>query len=204
MRFMDIRWMTLGMAPALVGRVTFTGDLGYEIWCKPEYHRYLFDELMRAGEPYGIRLFGSRALNALRLEKNFGGWAREYRPIYGPVEAGLDRFVAFDKEADFIGKAAAREERAKGGQLRLRTFVLEAKDADAIGDEPVWLDGKVVGWITSGGYAHHSKASVALGYVPREWPNRIRGGRSSFLGERLPARLQRHALFDHNRERMRN
>ena len=179
MRFMDIRWMTLGMAPALVGRVTFTGDLGYEIWCKPEYHRHLFDELRRAGEPHGIRLFGSRALNALRLEKNFGGWAREYRPIYGPVEAGLDRFVAFDKEADFIGKAAAREERAKGGQLRLRTFVLEAKDADAIGDEPVWLDGKVVGWITSGGYAHHSKASVALGYVP------LGGGRAGFgVGDR--------------------
>ena len=204
MRFMDIRRMTLGMAPALVGRVTFTGDLGYEIWCKPEYHRYLFDELMRVGEPHGIRLFGSRALNALRLEKNFGGWAREYRPIYGPVEAGLDRFVAFDKETDFIGKAAAQAERANGGLLRLRTFVLEAKDADAIGDEPVWLDGKVVGWITSGGYAHHSKASVALGYVPREVAEQDSGWEIELLGERLPARIQRYALFDHNRERMRN
>ena len=204
MRFMDIRWMTLAMAPALVGRVSFTGDLGYEIWCKPEYHRYLFGELMRAGEPHGIRLFGSRALNALRLEKGFGGWAREYRPIYSPVEAGLDRFVAFDKEADYIGKAAAQEERASGGKLKLRTFVLEAKDADAIGDEPVWLDGKVVGWITSGGYAHHSKASVALGYVPREVAEQDSGWEIELLGERLPARLQRYALFDHNRERMRN
>ena len=204
MRFMDIRRMTLGMAPVLVGRVSFTGDLGYEIWCRPEYHRYLFDELMRAGEPHGIRLFGSRALNALRLEKNFGGWAREYRPIYGPVEAGLDRFVAFDKEADFIGKAAVRAEREDGGRLRLRTFVLDAKDADAIGDEPVWLDGKVVGWITSGGYAHHAQASVALGYVPREVAERDSGWEIELLGERLPARLQRHALFDHNRERMRN
>ena len=204
MRFMDIRWMTLAMAPALVGRVSFTGDLGYEIWCKPEYHRYLFDELMRAGEPHDIRLFGSRALNALRLEKGFGGWAREYRPIYSPVEAGLDRFMAFDKEADYIGKAAAQEERASGGKLKLRTFVLEAKDADAIGDEPVWLDGKVVGWITSGGYAHHSKASVALGYVPREVAEQDSGWEIELLGERLPARLQRYALFDHNRERMRN
>ena len=132
------------------------------------------------------------------------GWARDYRPIYGPVEAGLDRFVAFDKEADFIGKAAAQAERANGGLLRLRTFVLEAKDADAIGDEPVWLDGKVVGWITSGGYAHHSKASVALGYVPREVAEQDSGWEIELLGERLPARLQRYALFDHNRERMRN
>ena len=204
MRFMDIRRMMLGMAPALVGRVSFTGDLGYEIWCKPEYHRYLFDELMRAGEPHGIRLFGSRALNALRLEKGFGSWAREYRPIYGPVEAGLDRFVAFDKEADFIGKAAARAERENGGKMKLRTFVLDAKDADAIGDEPVWLDGNVVGWITSGGYAHHSKSSVALGYVPREVAEQDSGWEIELLGERLPARLQRYALFDHNRERMRN
>ena len=204
MRFMDVRRMMLGMAPALVGRVSFTGDLGYEVWCKPEYQRYLFDELMRAGEPHGIRLFGSRALNALRLEKGFGSWARDYRPIYGPVEAGLDRFVAFDKEADFIGKAAARAERENGGKMKLRTFVLDAKDADAIGDEPVWLDGNVVGWITSGGYAHHSKASVALGYVPREVAEQDSGWEIEMLGERLPARLQPYALFDHNRERMRN
>ena len=90
-KFMDIRRMNIGMAPALVGRVTFTGDLGYEIWCTPEYQRYLFDLLMSEGEPLGIRLFGSRALNALRLEKNFGNWAREYRPVYGPLEAGLAR-----------------------------------------------------------------------------------------------------------------
>ena len=204
MRFMDIRRMTLGMVPALVGRISFTGDLGYELWCLPEYQRHLFEALMRAGEPHGIRLFGSRALNALRLEKGFGGWAREYRPIYSPVEAGLDPFVAFGKEADFIGKAAAKAERARGGRLRLRTFVLEAKQADAIGDEPLWLDGEVVGWVTSGGYAHHSKASVALGYVPREVAERDSGWEVELLGERLPARLRRVPLFDHNGERMRN
>ena len=204
MRFMDVRRMRLGMAPALVGRISFTGDLGYEIWCLPEYQRHLFEALMRAGEPHGIRLFGSRALNALRLEKGFGGWAREYRPLYSPVEAGLDPFVAFGKEADFIGKAAAKAERAQGGRLRLRTFVLEAKHADAIGDEPLWLDGEVVGWVTSGGYAHHSKASVALGYVPREVAERDSGWEVELLGERLPARLQRGPLFDHNGERMRN
>ena len=204
MRFMEVRRMMLGMAPALVGRISFTGDLGYEIWCLPEYQRHIFEALMRAGEAHGIRLFGSRALNALRLEKNFGGWAREYRPIYSPVEAGLDRFVAFGKEADFIGKEAAKAERARGGRLRLRAFVLEAKDADAIGDEPLWLDGEVVGWVTSGGYAHHSKASLALGYVPGEVAERDSGWEIEVLGERRPARLQRTPLFDHNGERMRN
>ena len=123
--FMAIRKMDIGMAPCLVGRVSYTGDLGYEIWMAPEYQRAIFNTLMAAGAEFGIGLFGSRALNALRLEKNYGSWAREYRPIYGPLEAGLERFVAYGKEADFIGKAAANAERKEGGKLRLRAFVVD-------------------------------------------------------------------------------
>ncbi|MGN6471413.1 MAG: GcvT family protein, partial [Rhizobiaceae bacterium] len=112
--FMAIRKMHVGMAPVLVGRVSYTGDLGYELWIEPEYQRAAFNALVAAGEEFGLGLFGSRALNALRLEKNYASWAREYRPIYGPLEAGLDRFVAYNKEADFIGKKAALEERRQG------------------------------------------------------------------------------------------
>lgn len=201
--FMDIRRMDLGMAPAIVGRVSYTGDLGYEIWMKPEYQRYLFELLMEKGAASGIRLFGLRALNALRVEKSFGSWAREYRPLYGPVEAGLGRFVATGKDADFIGKAAAVKEKADGGALRLRTFLLEAKDADVIGDEPIYLDGVVRGWVTSGGYAHTSGVSVAMGYVPKEIADRSDGWSIELLGEILPARLQPHPLFDSNGQRMR-
>ncbi|MGF6158619.1 dimethylglycine dehydrogenase [Ensifer sp. KUDG1] len=201
--FMDIRRMDLGMAPAIVGRVSYTGDLGYEIWMKPEYQRYLFELLMERGAASGIRLFGLRALNALRVEKSFGSWAREYRPLYGPVEAGLGRFVATGKDADFIGKAAAVKEKADGGALRLRTFLLEAKDADVIGDEPIYLDGVVRGWVTSGGYAHASGVSVAMGYVPKEIADRSDGWSIELLGEILPARLQPHPLFDSNGQRMR-
>lgn len=202
-RFMDIREMNLGMAPVLVGRVTFTGDLGYEIWCKPEYQRYLFDLLMQAGESYGIRLFGARALNALRLEKSFGSWSREYRPTYGPVETGLSRFVAYGKDTNFIGKKAAQAERDCGGELRLRTFVLESKDADVIGDEPITHNGQTCGWVTSGGYAHASGVSVAMGYVPKALADVEQGWGIELLGEALAARLQPNALFDHNAERMR-
>ena len=95
--FMAIRKIDIGMAPCLVDRVSYTGDLGYEIWMAPEYQRHVFDVLSKAGEEYGIGLFGNRALNSLRLEKNYGSWSREYRPIYGPLEAGLDRFVAYSK-----------------------------------------------------------------------------------------------------------
>lgn len=203
-RFMDIREMDLGMAPAIVGRVSYTGDLGYEIWMRPEYQRYLFDAIMDAGEEFSIRLFGLRALNALRLEKSFGSWSREYRPLYGPLEAGLGRFVALDKRADFIGKEAARAEKASGGALRLRTFVVEARDADVIGDEPIFLDGEVKGWVTSGGYAHGSGASVAIGYVPKEVADVADGWTIELLGEMLPTRLQPQPLFDANGSRMRS
>jgi dimethylglycine dehydrogenase len=201
--FMSIRRMDLGMAPAIVGRVSYTGDLGYEIWMKPEYQRYLFDLLMQEGADLGIRLFGLRALNALRLEKSYGSWAREYRPLYGPVEAGLDRFVATKKDADFIGKAAALQEKAEGGSLRLRTFILQADDADVIGDEPIYLDGAVRGWVTSGGYAHASGVSVAIGYVPKEIADVEEGWSVELLGALLPARLQRQPLHDPDGVRMR-
>jgi dimethylglycine dehydrogenase len=202
-RFMAIREMELGFAPCLVGRVSFTGDLGFEIWMKPEYQRHIFDEIMEAGSEFGIKLFGLRALNAMRLEKNFGGWAREYRPLYGPLEAGLERFVAYAKPADFIGKEAAIVERDCGGTLRLKMFTLGARDADVIGDEPIWLGGEVVGWVTSGGYAHNSGASMALGYIPKEHANADGLWQIELLGERLAAQMQHAPIWDANAERMR-
>ena len=201
--FMAVARMDIGMAPCLVGRVSYTGDLGYEIWVAPEYQRAAYHALTAAGAEFGIGLFGSRALNALRLEKNYGSWGREYRPIYGPLEAGLDRFVAYGKEADFIGKTAALAERKQGGKLRLRSFIVDADDADVIGDEPIWFGGAVRGWVTSGGYAHHSKKSVAVGYVPKEIADESDGFEIELLGKRHAARIQAAPLFDANFERMR-
>jgi len=201
--FMAIRRMDVGHAPCLVGRVSFTGDLGYEIWMKPEYQRHVFDRVMAAGEEFGVRPFGLRALNAMRLEKGFGGWAREYRPVYGPVEAGLDRFVAYGKPVDFVGKAAALAERESGGTLRLRVFRVDARDADVIGDEPIGLNGEIVGWVTSGGYAHGSRTSMAMGYVPKEHADVEAGWKIEVLGEQLAAKLQRAPLWDADGSRMR-
>lgn len=202
-KFMAMRRMELGYAPCIVGRVSFTGDLGYEIWMKPEYQRYVFYRLMEAGAEFNIKPFGLRALNAMRLEKNFGGWAREYRPLYGPLEAGLDRFVAYEKPVDFIGKSGAVAERDSGGTLRLKMFRVEAKDADVIGDEPIWRNGEVIGWVTSGGYAHGSETSMAMGYVPKEHANEEDGWEIELLGERLGAQVQHAPIWDANASRMR-
>ena len=200
--FRSFRRMDIGMVPAHVGRVSFTGDLGYEIWVTGEYLRALYGLLTEAGKDLGLRHFGARALTSMRLEKSFGTWAREYRPIYGPYEAGLGAFISLKKE-NFIGRSAALEEKESGGRLRLCTFKVDAKDADAIGDEPIWHDGKVRGWVTSGGYAHTPKASIALGYVPKEIAGETDGFEIEIIGERRKATRLALPIFDPKGERMR-
>ena len=200
--FMSFRRMDVGMVPAYVGRVSFTGDLGYEIWVTTEYQRALYDSLTTAGRSRGLKGFGGRALNAMRIEKSFGSWAREYRPIYGPFEAGLGRFVDFDK-GEFVGRAAAAEEKAGAGRLRLVTFKVDAVDADAIGDEPIWHDGKPVGWVTSGAYGHRVAASIALGYIPAGLAAVDCGFEIEIIGERRKATRLSAAPFDPTGARMR-
>jgi dimethylglycine dehydrogenase len=199
--FLSFRRMDVGMIPAQVGRISFTGDLGYEIWCRADYLCALHDLLSEAGADLGLRPFGGRALNSLRLEKSWGTWAREYRPIYGPTEAGLERFVDLRKN-DFIGRDGVLRERETGPERRLATFVVDADRADVIGDEPIWHEGRVVGWVTSGGYAHFVGKSVALGYVPAELAAAERF-EIEILGERRSARLQPEPLFDPEASRMR-
>ena len=200
--FMSFREMDVGPIPVKLGRVTFTGDLGYEIWCRTDYLLGLHDLLTAAGADLGLKPFGGRALMSLRLEKNWGTWAREYRPIYGPFEARLERFVDLRKN-DFVGRDAALREKESGGKLQLVPFTVDTRDVDVIGDEPIWHKGKVLGWVTSGGYAHYVGRSVALGYVPRDTAGEEDGFEIEIIGKRYPARPQREPLFDPMGERMR-
>jgi dimethylglycine dehydrogenase len=201
--FLSFRQVDVGMIPALLGRISFTGELGYEIWVSTEYQRALYDLLWAVGREHGLKLFGGRALNAMRIEKSFGTWAREYRPIYGPYEAGLGRFVDL-KKGDFIGRAAALEEKESGGKLRLTTFTLDAGDADAIGDEPIWHEGKVVGWVTSGAYGQRVERSLALGYIPASLAGATDGFEIEIIGERRKATRAGQAVFDPDGARMRS
>ena len=200
--FMSFRQIDVGMVPAFVGRVSFTGDLGYEIWVTGEYQRALYDLLTQAGRSHGLRHFGARALNSMRLEKSFGSWTREYRPIYGPYEAGLGRFVDLAKEA-FVGRDAAAGEKTQGGARRLITLDVAAHDADAVGDEPICHDGRVAGWVTSGAYAHSVQKSIALGYVNADVAGATSGFEVEIIGERRPATRLAAAAFDPQGVRMR-
>jgi dimethylglycine dehydrogenase len=201
--FLAFRELEVAGLPARVGRISFTGELGYEIWVAAEDELALYDALAAAGADLGVVHFGARALHSLRLEKSFGTWAREYRPIYTPFEAGVDRFVAFDK-GEFIGRAAALRDRQEAAKRRLVTLVVDAADADALGDEPVWHDDRVVGWVTSGSYGHCVGKSIALGYVPPSAANAGTRCEVEILGERRAAVVQAGALFDPSGSRMRS
>ena len=201
-KFMDYREMEVATVKAQVNRVTYTGDLGYEIWVAPEYQRRLYESIQTAGSDLGLKNFGMRALLCLRLEKNFGTWFREFRPIYGPFEAGLDRFIKLDKP-DFIGRAAALKEKQDGPKRQRVFMVVDALDADVMGDEPIWVDGKVAGWVTSGGFGHYVNQSLAQGYLPSELVKPDVQLEIEILGERRPARLQMDPPFDPEAKRMR-
>ena len=202
-RFLDAKRLTVGMADCLVQRVSYTGDLGYEIYCDAPAQRALWHALSEAGADLGLRPFGMRAMMSLRLDRFFGAWMREYSPDYTAAETGLDRFIDFRKNAPFIGRAAAEAERESPPARLLCPFVVDAADADVVADEPVWLDGRVQGFCTSGGYAHWSDASLALGFLPRDRAAPGTEVEIEILGEMRPARVADGPLWDAEGARMR-
>jgi len=202
-KFMDVKPMTVGMADCIVQRVSYTADLGYEIYCDTMSVRHLWDTLMAAGADLGIRPFGMRAMMSLRLDKWFGSWGREFSPDYTPAETGLDRFIRWNKPTDWIGRAAASAEKSAGPKRKLATFIVEADDADVVAWEPIWLDGAVAGFCTSGGFSHYTGLSVAQGFLPTD---RIADGMAveiEILGIKRPAHVHLGPLFDKDGSRMR-
>lgn len=200
--FLSVRQLAIGHIPITVARISYTGDLGYEIYCHRDHQVALYQALAAAGEPHDMRPFGMRAMMSLRLEKSFGAWMREYRPDYTCAETGLDRFISWKKN-DFIGRDAAMHERDTPPARRLTTFIVDAADADVVAYEPIFDADKVVGFCTSGGYAHAVGKSVALGFVPTERLVDGAGFEIEILGERRPAVVRTSALFDADASRMR-
>ncbi len=203
MRFMDVRPMIIGMTQCTVQRVSYTVDLGYEIYCDPMDQRALWSTLWTAGQEHGMKPFGMRAMMSLRLDKFFGSWMREFSPDYTPCETGMDRFIAWGKNADFIGRAAAEAEHAAGATRQLVNFIVDADDADVVAYEPVWIDGTVQGFCTSGGYSHYAEKSVAYALIPRAL---VKDGLSveiEILGKMHKAVLVSQPLFDGDGARMR-
>ena len=232
-QFMSFREVDVNGAPCMINRLSYSGDLGYEIWMAPEYQRKVYRGIKKQGAEFNIKDFGMRALLSMRLEKNFPSWFAELRPIYGPYESRMERFIKINK-SKFIGQKAAKQELLDGPKISRTSFIVDAGSSDVSGDEPIWAktekvydfidpphkhgakrfnskgnelsssnsqqDGKwkVVGWVTSGGYAHSIKASMAQGYIPTDLSQVTQKGlfEIEILGKRYPCQIMDNPPFD--------
>jgi len=168
MPFMSCDEADIGLLRARVGRLSVTGELGFEINCRAADHISLRETLLAAGRDHGIQECGFYAMNSLRLEKSFGVWSAEFTQGYTAGMTGMDRWIGFDK-GEFIGREAAlAEQQNDSAPQRLVTLAIEDTDADASGFEPVWHDGRRIGFITSGGYGHYVGKSLAMALVAPE------------------------------------
>ena len=165
--FLRAREITVGFVPVFAQRITFVGELGWELYCPTEFGSALWDLVWEAGQPFGLRAGGYRAIDSLRLEKGYRVWGADITPETTPYEAGLGFAVRIDKPGGFIGRDALVAERAGDGPAaRLRCLVLDDPRAVCLGDEPVRVDGVPLGRVTSGGYGFRVGESIAYAYLP--------------------------------------
>ena len=163
--FMGCGNYDIGLIQTKIGRLSVAGELGYEINCRMGDHIALRRLLLENGKQFGIHEYGFNALLSMRLEKSFGIWSAEYTQGYTPGMTGLDRWINWQKN-DFIGKKASYLEKSGNGpNQKLVTLEVDSSDSDASGFEPIWKNGKRVGFITSGGYGHRVQKSLAMGLI---------------------------------------
>ena len=164
--YLTARRITVGSAPALALRVTYVGELGWELYPPTEYGATVWDTLWAAGREHGLTAAGYRAIDALRLEKGYRVWSSDITPDETPYEAGLGFAVRLDKGSDFVGRAALVAAKAAGPGKRLRCLVLDEPRSIALGNEPVRIGDAIVGRVTSGGYGFAVERSIAYAYLP--------------------------------------
>ena len=188
--------LDVGLLRARVGRLSVAGELGYEINVGAAEHIVLRETLLEAGRNFGLREYGFYAMNSLRLEKSFGVWSCEFTQGYTPGMTGMDRWIAWNK-GEFTGRGAALAEREKNtASQRLVTLEVDALDADASGYEPVWKDGRRVGFVTSGGYGHHVGKSLAMALVDVEHAQTGEELRTHVVGVEREARIIASSPYD--------
>jgi glycine cleavage system aminomethyltransferase T/glycine/D-amino acid oxidase-like deaminating enzyme len=195
--YMSMRDIAVGDVPVRALRVTFVGELGWELYCPTEYGLGLWRTMCEAGEPHGLAAGGYRAIDTLRLEKGYRVWAADITPDETPHEAGLGFCVRDDK--DFIGGEALA---ARSPERRLRCLVLEDPRSVALGNEPVRIDGEVVGRVTTGGYGYTVERSIAYAYLP---PGHDVGTavEVDIFGRWIPGEVAGEPLYDPDGDRVR-
>ncbi|XP_074651431.1 dimethylglycine dehydrogenase, mitochondrial-like [Tubulanus polymorphus] len=186
-KFLQMKHFEVAGIPLFAVRISYTGELGWEMFCKPSEMADLYKALLEAGKPYGIGDFGAYAMASMRIEKGFRAWRFDMNIDTNPLEAGLVSFIKLKKKADFIGKKALLEIKANGLKRKLVHLIVDTSDVDPEGLETIWHDGKVVGNTTSGAYGHHINNSIAFGYLPIELAKAGTEVYVELLGERRKA-----------------
>ncbi len=209
--FLASKDITIGTVPVRALRVTYVGELGWELYTPMEYGLRLWDTIFDAGQPEAIwaadrsedlTVAGYRAIDSLRLEKGYRAWSSDITPDETPYEAGLGFAVALDK-GDFIGRDALVAAKAAGPRKRLRCLVLDDPRSVCLGNEPVRIGGEVVGRVTSGGYGFSVERSIAYAYLPPDAAIGTRGEVDVF-GEWIGFEVMREPLYDPAGERLRS
>ena len=198
-RYMQARELAVGSVPCLAARVTYVGELGWELYCRTEFGLALWDTIWQAGQKHGLVAGGYKAIDSLRLEKGYRAWGSDITPEVTPFAAGLGFAVKLDK-GDFIGRERLAE-RDEPGE-RFRCLTLDDPRATALGSEPVWVDGAVHGRVTSGGYGYTVAKSIAYAYLPAE----VEVGTAievGIFGERVPGVVADEPLYDPAGEKIR-
>ena len=201
MKFRDCAECFVGGVPVILNRISFSGELGYEIYCRPQYLIKLAEAIEEAGADFGYRWYGNRALMSLRLEKGWGAWGLEFRPDFNAVEAGMDSFINWKKE--FVGKQATEAFRQQGVSRKLVPLIIDTP-IDVTLDEAVMVDGNAIGYITSGGYAHHMKQSMAMAYIDAKYADAGTKVQVEILGDFYDAEVVSGAVYDANGANMRS
>jgi glycine cleavage system aminomethyltransferase T/glycine/D-amino acid oxidase-like deaminating enzyme len=198
--YMRAHELTVGSVPCLALRVTYVGELGWELYCPVEYGLHLWDTIANAGREHGLVPGGYKAIDSLRLEKGYRVWGSDISPEDTPFEAGLGFAVKLDK-GDFVGRdalVAAREP-----TRRLACLLLDDPRSVALGSEPVRVDGEIVGRVTSGGYGYSVARSIAYAYLPASSSDPGTKVEVEIFGEWIPGVVAEEPLFDPNGERIR-
>ena len=202
--YLTARLISVGSIPVLALRVTYVGELGWELYAQTEYGRALWTTVWEAGKPHDMVAAGYRAIDALRLEKGYRVWSSDITPDETPFEAGLGFAVKLDKGVDFVGREALVAARAAGPRKRLRCLVLDDPRSVCLGNEPVRTDGRVVGRVTSGGYGFAVERSIAYAYLPPDGAAIGTRGEVEVFGDWVGFEVAREPLYDPGGERLRS
>ena len=199
--YMTARPITVGDVPALALRISYVGELGWEVYAPTEHGLRLWDTLWEAGQPLGLIAAGGGAFDSLRLEKGYRLWGNDIHTEYDPYEAGIG-FAVRMRKGDFIGRDALRASRQRGPTRSLCCMTLDDPDAVVVGKEPIVDGDRVLGYVTSANYGHSIGRGIVYGYLPIDYAEPGTKVDVVYFDERLPATVTKEPLYDPDAVRM--